>query len=187
MKFQAQLTTTTVDTCDMNQTAYQDFNGSESPLPYLVTGWDSSAGFQRRKQAPVIHVYNKRTGTGWTDAGGGNWTENNTGSTLMTPFWDWTEATQWNNPSSPSSQENWDASDNNYGVSGKIGKQVETYRRVRSFTPLATSNVDGYPVLATRNKVRGRGRVLSMRFDGATAKDSHLLGFTMNYKITRRK
>jgi len=187
MKFQAQLTTTTVDTCDMNQTAYQDFNGSESPLPYLVTGWDSSAGFQRRKQAPVIHVYNKRTGTGWTDAGGGNWTENNTGSTLMTPFWDWTEATQWNNPSSPSSQENWDASDNNYGVSGKIGKQVETYRRVRSFTPLATSNVDGYPVLATRNKVRGRGRVLSMRFDGATAKDSHLLGFTINYKITRKK
>ena len=187
MKFQAQLTTTTVDTCDMNQSNYLDFDGSESPLPYLVTGWDSSAGFQRRKQAPIVHVYNKRTGTGWTDAGGGNWTEDNTGSTLMTPFWDWTEGTQWDTPASPTAQEDWDASANNYGVSGKIGKQMETYRRVRSFTPLATSNVDGYPVLATRNKVRGRGRVLSMRFDGAAAKDSHLLGFTMNYKITRRK
>ena len=187
MKFQAQITATTVDTCDMNQSNYLDFDGSESPLPYLVTGWDSSAGFQRRKQAPIIHVYNKRTGTGWTDAGSGNWTEDNTGSTLMTPFWDWTESTQWDTPASPTAQEDWDASANNYGVSGKIGKQVETYRRVRSFTPLATSNVDGYPVLATRNKVRGRGRVLSMRFDGATAKDSHLLGFTMNYKISRKK
>lgn len=187
MKFQCQLTATTVDTCDMNQSAYLDFDGSESPTPYLVTGWDSSAGFQRRKQAPVIHVFNKRTGTGWTDAGGGDWSEDNEGSTLMTPFWDWTEATQWDVPSAPTAQEPWDASANNYGLSGKIGKQVETYRHVRAFTPLATSDVDGYPVLATRNKVRGRGRVLSMRFDGAATKDSHLLGFTMNYKITRSK
>jgi hypothetical protein len=171
----------------MDQTAYVDFDGSESPLPYMVTGWDAQYGFQRRKQAPIVSVFNKRTGTGWTDAGGGDWSEDNAGSTLMTPFWDWTEATQWDNPTTPTAQEAWDASADNYGVSGKIGKQVETYRHVRNFTPLAASNVDGYPVLATRNKVRGRGRVLSMRFDGAATKDSHLLGFTVNYKITRRK
>jgi hypothetical protein len=47
--------------------------------------------------------------------------------------------------------------------------------------------VDGYPVIATRHKVRGRGRSLSMRFDGAATKDSHLLGFTVNYRISRRK
>lgn len=185
MKFQCQITTTTVDTCDMNQSAYLDFDGVESPLPYLVTGWEASYGFQRRKQAPIVAVFNKRTGTGWTDSNG--WTEDNGGSTLMTPFWDWTEATQWDVPALPTAQEPWDATANNFGVSGKIGKQVETYRFVRNFTPLTGSNVDGYPVIATRNKVRGRGRSLSMRFDGAATKDSHLLGFTINYKITRKK
>jgi hypothetical protein len=185
MKFQCQITTTTVDTCDMNQTAYLDFDGAESPLPYLVTGWEASYGFQRRKQAPIVSVFNKRTGTGWTDSNG--WTEDNGGSTLMTPFWDWTEAKQWDVPALPTAQEDWDATASNYGVSGKIGRQVETYRFVRNFTPLSSSDVDGYPVIATRNKVRGRGRTLSMRFDGAATKDSHLLGFTINYKITRKK
>lgn len=187
MKFQCQITATTVDTCDMNQTDYVDFDGSESPLPYLVTGWDAAYGFQRRKQAPIIHVFQKRTSTAWVDAGGGDWSEVNGGSTLMTPFWDWTEETQWDNYAAPTAQEDWDATTDNFGVSGKIGKQVETYRLRRAFTPLATSDVDGYPVISTRNKVRGRGRSLSMRFDGATAKDSHLLGFTTNYKISRKK
>ena len=187
MKFQTEITTTTVDTCDMDQTTYLDFDGSEMPLPYLVTGWEAAYGFQRRKQAPVVHVFNARTGTGGTDAGGGDWSEDNAGSTLMTPFWDWTEPTQYDVPSAPTAQEAWDATANNFGVSGKIGKQVETYRHVRNFTTLAAGDVDGYPVVATRNKVRGRGRTLSMRFDGAATKDSHLLGFTVNYKVTRKK
>jgi len=188
VKFQCQQSTTTVDTCDMNQTDYVDFTGSESPLPYLVTGWDTSFGFQNRKQAPIIHVYNRRTATGWTDLGGDTgWTEDNAGSTLMTPFWDWTDTIQWDDPDAPTAQEAWDATAGNYGITGKIGKQVETYRHIRPFTPLASGDVDGYPVIATRHKVRGRGRSLSMRFDGAATKDSHLLGFTVNYRISRRK
>jgi hypothetical protein len=187
IKFQCELTATTVDTCDMNQSAYLDFDGLESPLPYLVTGWETEYGFQRRKQAPLITVYNKRTGTGWTDAGGGDWSEDNAGSTLMTPFWDWTEAVEWDSYTTPTAQQPWSAQADNYGVSGKIGKQVETYRHTRNPVILAASDVTGYPVIVTRNKVRGRGRALSMRFDGAATKDSHLLGFTTNTKITRKK
>ena len=186
IKFQCQQTTTTVDTCDMNQTDYVDFTGSESPLPYLVTGWDTSYGFQNRKQAPIVHVYNRRTTTAWVDAGGGDWSEVNPASTLMTPFWDWTDSVEWDDYDTPTTQQPWSAQAGNYGISGKIGKQVETARPLRSFTPLAAGNVDGYPVIATRHKVRGRGRSLSMRFDGQATKDSHLLGFTVNYSISRR-
>jgi hypothetical protein len=187
MKFQCEQTTTTVETCDMDQTDYIDFDQTESPLPYLVTGWDPMGDHQRRGQAPIITVFNKRTGTGWTDAGGGDWSEDNVGSTLMTSFWDWTDTTEWDSYTTPTAQQPWSAQTDNYGITGKIQKQVETYRHTRAFTPLATSDVDGYPVLATRHKVRGRGRVLSMRFDGAALKDSHLLGFTVNQKITRKK
>ena len=77
----------------------------------------------------------------------------------------------------------WDFTDD--AVSGKIDNQNETYRHVRAFIPSGASDVDGYPVVITRNKVRGRGRVLQLRFDGAATKDSHLLGFTTNYKTTR--
>ena len=150
--------------CDLDQTDYLDFDGAESPLPYMVTGWDNIGDFQRRRQAPVITVYAKRTETGYTQTGNG-WDGSNESSNLLTAYWDWTD----------------DA------VSGKISSQNETYRHTRGFVPSAADDVDGYPVVVTRNKVRGRGRVLQLRFDGAATKDSHLLGFTTNYKVSRGK
>ncbi len=149
-------------TADLDQTDYVDFDGSESPLPYVVTGWDNIGDFQRRRQAPVITVYAKRTETGYTETGNG-WDGDNESSNLLTAYWDWTDDS----------------------VTGKIGSQNETYRHVRGFVPSGASDVDGYPVVVTRNKVRGRGRVLQLRFDGAAAKDSHILGFTTNYKVSR--
>ena len=311
-----------VDICDMNQSDYLDFqdhnSNIESPLPYLVTGWDSSVGSNRRRQAPIITVYSKRTNTGYTtnveeagyvnttantantlllqsNASGSNdtynakhvllvektvdngtryassmivrrvtdyvgstkvatidpvwrnipesynyyiytgadttthlssddtdthpggelWTETNGSSTNMTPFWDWTEEVEAlstidhggdrSSTSASHTQRAWTgdydsgsvlAGRHNVGISGKIGKTVQVYKHPRAFNPimhldeiLASSTstyVDGYPIVATRNKIRGRGRTLSLRFDGAAAKDSHLLGFTINYKISRR-
>ena len=163
VKWLVEKSTSTFDICDLNQTDYLDFDGAESPLPYVLTGWDNVGDFQRRKQAPVITVFAKRTETGYTDNGTG-YDAVNESSNILTAYWDW--------------------SDNS--VSGKIGSSNETYRHVRGFTPASPTDVDGYPVVVTRNKVRGRGRVLQLRFDGASGKDSHILGFSTNYKITRK-
>lgn len=149
-------------TCDLSQTDFLDFNGSESPLPYAITGWDHIGDFQRRRRAPVITVYAKRTETAYTATGDG-YDPVNESSNLLTAYWDWTDDS----------------------ISGKIGSQNETYRHVRGFVPSGTGDVDGYPVVTTRNKLRGRGRVLQLRFDGAATKDSHILGFTVNYKVAR--
>jgi hypothetical protein len=162
VKYLCQTASATVTVCDMDQTAYLDFDGSESPLPYFYTGWDNIGDFQRRRQAPVITVYAKRTETGYTQTGNG-WDGDNESSNLLTAFWDWTDDS----------------------VSGKIGSENETYRHVRGFVPSGATDVDGYPVVVTRNKIRGRGRVLQLRFQGAATKDSHLLGFTTNYKVSR--
>ena len=163
IKWTAQSTNSLV-TCDLEQTDYIDFNGAESPLPYVITGWDNIGDFQRRRQAPVITVFAKRTETGYVASGNG-WDGVNESSNLLTAYWDWTDDS----------------------VSGKIGSQNETYRNTRAFVPSAAGDVDGYPVVVTRNKVRGRGRVLQLRFDGAATKDSHILGFTTNYKVSRGK
>jgi hypothetical protein len=163
MKFFYTLASTSTKVADFNQTDFNDWDGAESPLPYMVTGHDNLGDWQRKRQAPVITVYSKRTETGYTAAGDG-WDAVNASSTLLTPYWDWTD----------------DA------VTNKIGSQQEVYRHKRNFVPSAADDVDGYPVVVTRSKVRGRGRALQLRFDGAAAKDSHLLGFTTNYKITRK-
>jgi len=162
IKWSCKTSTTVITTCDLDQTAYVDFGGAESPLPFFETGWDNLGDFQARRQAPVITVYAKRTETGYTLTGNG-FDPDNESSNLLTARWDWTDDS----------------------VSGKVGSQNETYRHVRAFVPSGTTDVDGYPVVVTRNKIRGRGRVLQLRFDGVATKDSHILGFTTNYKISR--
>ena len=155
--------TNSLTTCDLDQSDYTDFDGA-SPNPYFVTGWDNIGDFQRRRQAPVVTVFAKRTETGYTETGSG-YDPVNESSNLLTAYWDWTDDS----------------------VSGKIGSQNETYRHVRGFVPSGTGDVDGYPVVVTRNKIRGRGRVLQLRFDGAAGKDSHILGFSINYKVSRSR
>ena len=186
MKFLYEVTTGTVQIADFEQTDYVDFDGNESPLPFMMAGYDGVGDFQRRKQAPIITVYSRRTETGFTDTGAG-WTGDNESSTLMTALWDWTELKQWDVPSAPVAQETWDGTSSNYGISGKIGARSQVYRHVRNFIPLAADDVDGYPVVVTRNKVRGRGRVLQLRFEGAATKDSHIIGWSTNYKVSARK
>jgi len=182
-----QASTTTVQIADFQQTDYLDFDGVESPLPFLVTGYDNIGDFQRRRQTPIITVFSRRTETGFTANGGGGWDADNPSSTKMTALWDWTEAIEWNDPATPATQRAFTGTAGNYGVSGKIGVQSEVYRHPRNFIPVAAGDVDGYPVVVTRNKVRGRGRVLQLRFDGTATKDSHIIGWHTNYKVSKKK
>ena len=40
---------------------------------------------------------------------------------------------------------------------------------------------NGYPVVVTKNKVRGRGKVVSFKFSTSATKDCQLLGWAVNY------
>lgn len=153
-----------LDTADLDQTDFVDYDGAESPLPFMVTGHDNLGDFQTRRQAPVITVFQKRTETAFVTGGSGLEPVNES-SCLMTPSWDWSD----------------DA------ISGKVSASQEVYRHVRAFQPAGAGPFeDGYPVVTTRNKVRGRGRALQLRFDGAATFDTHILGFSTNYKVQRK-
>jgi len=169
LKFLVQKSSTTFIVCDFSEssgTGYQDFDGN-TVQSFVLTAYDNIGNFSQRRQAPIVTVYQKRTETGYTASGGG-WAPNNPSSTTMTAYWDWTDDS----------------------VTGKVGSSNEVYRHTRGFVPSGADDVDGYPVVVTRNKVRGRGRALQLKFAASTdasGEDSHILGFTIDYKVSRRK
>jgi len=70
---------------------------------------------------------------------------------------------------------------------GKWGTQFEAYRFL---LPQPTSPASGDPftygatVISTKNKLRGKGKALSLKFTASSGKDLHLLGWTLQqYKL----
>jgi hypothetical protein len=163
-------TTPLIQMGDMNQSDYEDWDENEQ-VPFMVTGYDNLGDFHRRKQAPVIHVFMNKTETGYTEV-----------DTDLVPI----------NESSILMQSVWDFSDRSTNsasqVVGHFGEQRQVYRHRRYYQPVDDTDTfdDGFPVVVTRNKVRGSGRVLHLRFDGETAKDAHIFGWSINYRATRR-
>jgi hypothetical protein len=168
MKFIYQTSDNDLSVADFSGTAFLDWDGNSGPAPYLVTGWSNLGDYAKPKQAPIVTVFNKRTETGYTDTGAG-WDPVNPSSTTMTAAWDWVN------------------DDTNEADTNKITAGQEVYRHRRQFVPSAATDLSGYPVVVTRNKLRGRGKVLALKFATSGTYDSHLLGFTVNYKATRRK
>jgi hypothetical protein len=168
LKFAVLRSATTFEIMDFTGagTGFQDWTGNTNEAS-MLTAHDGAGDFSRRKQAPIITMYMKDKNTGYTATGNG-FSENNPSWVGMTAYWDWTDDT----------------------VSGKITDEINVYRKVRGFAPSGTGDVDGYPVVVTRNKLRGRGRALQLRFrasSSASGEDCHILGYTVVYKVSRRK
>jgi hypothetical protein len=163
MKFFVQTTTGTVlSICDMSHDDFTDFDGNEQ-IPYLIMSYDNVGDWTRNRQAPKIHTYMKKTETGFDAV---TLAPVNESSLTMQARWDWTDHTN----------------------AGKWSTAQEVYRHVRAYVPSDTSDPfnSGYPVVVTRNKVRGNGRSLHLKFTGAEGYDAHLLGYGVQYKVGNR-
>lgn len=123
---------------------------------FLLMGADGIGNWHSFRQAPVVHVHSYATDLA---------PNVNESSILMRARWDWT--------------------DNVY--TGKWGSEQQVHRRSRPFVPMYSSGWDdGYPVVVTRNKVRGRGRALQLVFRSEEGHDAHLLGYAIRYAVTGR-
>lgn len=131
----------------------KDGVGIDAPA-YLLTGWASGGDFQRQKQVPYITVYSNKTETGFTS----EFEPINTSSIIVQGQWSWT----------------------NLAASNKWTNKFQAYRHVRFWSPPDSSSGfdDGERVVTTRNKLRGRGRVLSLLFETEPKKDFYLLGWS---------
>lgn len=156
----------TVDVYDFDQEDYTDFDGEEQDA-YIVTGYDNLGDFARHRQAPVCHVYLHKTETGYEEALDGSLTPVGESSCWMQARWDWADHLN----------------------SGKFGSEQEVYRHVRYYQPTGASDGfdSGLPVIVTRNKLRGRGRCLHLKFRADEGKDCYILGWALEYKGERKQ
>lgn len=124
---------------------------------YLITGYDLGGDFMRNKQAPYLLVYCRRTEQNYILTGAGV-VPDLPSSCIVQVQWDW----------------------NNSPAQGQWGTKFQAYRLLR---PLANNPQDGDPfdygetVIVTKNKIRGKGRAMSLFIQSDTGKDLRLLGW----------
>ena len=125
---------------------------------YMVTGYLSGGDFQRTKNINYMSVHCRRSETGFTTESG-EIVSTPQSSCLVQAQWEWTDSAN----------------------SGKWGRQFQAYRHRRHYIPpsVDASFDDGYPVVTSRNKIRGYGPVVSFKFNTEPGKDFHLYGWSM--------
>lgn len=126
---------------------------------FLLTGWMSGGDFQRFKQVPYILFHFVKTEDGFEDDGTGDWRPTSQSSCLVQSQWEW---------SNSASSKRW-------------GKQFQAYRLNKHYFPATIADPfdNGFYTVVTKNKLRGKGRVLSLLIETEPDKDCYLLGWSM--------
>jgi hypothetical protein len=135
----------------------EDSVGVDAPA-YLLTGYIGNGDLHRHKQIPYIFFHLLRTETGFIDDGD-DLIPQNESSCLVQSQWDWTDSPAY----------------------GKWGRQFQAYRYRRHYTPEDVNDEYDYgtKTIVTKNKLRGRGRVVSLLISSEPEKDLNLLGWSM--------
>ena len=128
---------------------------------FIESGYELLGDAMRKKQAPYVYTYLRRTETTYV-LSGTDYTVDRPSSCKMQVKWDWS----------------------NSQISNKWSSQYEVYRHTRfpNFTEEDLTFDSGYPIVVTRHKVRGSGRSIQFRFEGSErGKDFDLLGWAVSY------
>lgn len=126
---------------------------------YVVTNYMSGGDFQRDKGVKYITVHLRRTETGYL----ADMTPLNQSSCLVQARWGWA----------------------NSDASGKWGREFQAYRYRRNHLPQDSADDydTGFATINSRNKLRGSGAVLSLRFRTEPYKNLHLYGWSMIFAV----
>jgi len=138
-----------------------DVSDSVDAEGHLEAGFETLQDTQRKKQTQYVTVHCERTEDGFD-------------SDLE--------------PTSPSScfmQAKWDFADSEN--SGKISTPVQVYRLRRDYIPSGTGDTFDYgqSVISTKNKIRGRGRALVLRFSTEPARNCILYGWATTFAANK--
>jgi hypothetical protein len=152
--------TVTID--EFTDTSFEDW-GTTDYESYLLSGYDTAQSPTRYKNAPIVHVFTNKTETGYEDEEGNELIPERPGSLYMQARWDWAD----------------------HNNSGKWGTSQQCYRHRRLYIPTGDDDNydDGHPIIVTRNKVRGRGRCLHLKFSSESNKDAYILGWSTNFDV----
>jgi len=153
--------------CNYTDTEFKDWSdngaqdGQDAPA-YMLFGALSGGETQRQKQVPYAHFHFNKTETGF---------EGSTGDILAVGESSCLVQVQWNFTNSISSN--------------KWSPSFQAYRHKRLWMPEDVDSIydDGQEVITTKNKLRGRGRSLSLLVETEPLKDCQLLGWAMDMNI----
>lgn len=132
--------------------------------PTYIEPWPDALGdTSRQKQGIWAFVHMTKTETTWFTVSAGVVDAKDKSSLKMRAQWDW----------------------HNTSAGGKWGTAREVYRHKRPIVPgvAGTAHDTGESVLTTKNKILGRGRALSLRFDAQEGYDAQLLGYAIPYSV----
>jgi len=125
-------------------------------LSYLNTGYEIYGDTTSKKQVPYIFFHFERTEDGYDTSGTGvDYT--NPSSCMVQAQWGWSNSTN----------------------SGRWGNPFQAYRLKRHYIPSgSTDTFDyGFDVVTTKNKLRGKGKAVSLYIYSEDEKDLRLLGW----------
>jgi len=148
-----------------NDTDFVDWGQTATPVDaeaYMYTGYMSGGEFMLNKQAPYLYCYFERTESGF-DTVGSDLVARDASSCKIRALWEWSDNIN----------------------SGRWGQEFQAYRYNRHYIPETSgSSYDyGQNVIVTKNKLRGKGRVLSLYIRSEAGKDCRLLGWSMMVSV----
>lgn len=138
---------------------------------FFETGFDNLGDLIRNKKAPYLWAFMTRTEDGFSlldDLGGG------------------AKTVVLDNPSGCLLQYKWNWSDSE--ASKKWSTQRQIYR-LKQFVPADENDPFdyGFEVVETRNKIRGSGKSLKLRFESEDGKDMQIEGWAIEYSAGGRR
>jgi len=144
----------------MNDWAAVDSVGIDTPA-YIITGSETLGEPSRKKASKYIICYFNRTEDGFTYDASGNIVLTNQSSCYLQAIWDFANHSNW----------------------GKYSTKFQAYRFNRNYTPLNVSDPFNYgtDLIITKNKIRGNGRAISLRFESESGKQCEIVGWSIDY------
>ena len=126
----------------------------------LLTGDVTVGKSNLQKQMPYLTMYFNKTETGFEEDGFGDLEPSNPSSCKVRVRWDWANSI----------------------AGGKWSREFQAYRHKRPYFPTGTSDTfdNGFELVVTKNKIRGRGRAFSMALETEPGKDCQILGWTLS-------
>ena len=132
---------------------------------YIETGYETLGKPSNTKSSAYAVTHFKQTEENWISDGGAGFTLDLQSSCEMRAKWDW----------------------NNTSSNGRWSPEQQVYRFRRQYTTAGAGAFDsGETVVTTKNKILGRGKSMSLRFEQQSGKDMQLLGYTLQWSVKNR-
>lgn len=151
---------------DFDNSGLLDWEAADSTgigfTSFAETWWELNDDIAKFVQAPYIYIYSKITETGFSPDGSGGFDVLNPSSLLVQAQWDFSDSAKAN----------------------RWSRQFQAYKFKQPVIvdPLDLSFDSGYSVVVTRNKIRGKGRSLQIRFESDGVNDFNLAGWEIIYE-----